>query len=194
MQDDVVTQRARLTLLVLLAWGLALSGPAPAAAEPAWIRAEVRLNLRTGPGSSYRILDMLQTGDAVTILERAEGWTKVESADGKLGWIPAGYLQATAPPTIRLAQLEREVTQLRGQLETVTAQREQLQQANEQLQSTDAQQRQRITELDRETERLKGGQRWPEWITGAGVLCVGMLLGMLWTRSAGRRSGPRIRL
>ena len=194
MQDNVAARRAGVVLLTVLVSGLSLSATAPALAESAWIRAEVRLNLRTGPGSGYRILDVLQTGDGVKVLERADGWTKIQAADGKQGWIPAGYLKAEAPPTIRLGQLEQEVTQLRGRLETVTAEREQLHEANEQLQSTDAQQRQRIAELDRETARLQGGQRWPEWITGAGVLCVGMLLGMLWTRSAGRRSTPRIRL
>lgn len=181
------------TLSVVTA-AIGIGAAAPALAEQAWIRAEIRLNLRTGPDPTYRILATLQTGDEVGILERTEGWTRIKAADGKQGWIPAGYLQPTAPPTIRLAQLEQQVIELRGQLETVTAEREQLQESNTQLTQTDAQQQQRMTELDRENERLKGGQRWPEWITGAGVLCVGMLLGMLWTRSSGRRSGPRIRL
>jgi SH3 domain protein len=173
--------------------GLATT-PGVAGAEAAWIRAELRLNLRTGPGTSYRIVGTLETGDGVTVLERAEKWTKVELAEGNQGWIPAGYLQSEAPPTIRLGQLEREVVELRGQLETVTSEREQLADTNTTLSSSDDQQNQQIADLSRENARLKGGQRWPEWITGAGVLCVGMILGALWSRSTGRRSSPRIRL
>ena len=168
--------------------------PGVAGAEAAWIRAELRLNLRTGPGTSYRIVGTLETGDGVTVLERAEKWTKVELAEGNQGWIPAGYLQSDAPPTIRLGQLEREVVELRGQLETVTSEREQLTETNTTLSSSDDLQNQQIADLSRENARLKGGQRWPEWITGAGVLCVGMILGALWSRSTGRRSSPRIRL
>ena len=170
----------------------ALILPGAARAEQSWVRAEVRLNLRTGPGANYRIVGTLATGDEVTVLERREKWTKISIGDDKPGWIPAGYLQTEAPPTIRLGQLEREVVELRGQLETTTAEREGLQESNTRLSSTDQKQSRQITDLTRENERLKGGQRWPEWITGAGVLCVGMILGALWNRSAGRAS-PRIR-
>jgi len=194
MRNDLARSPGGWLWLCLAVATLHLGSATTASAEQAWIRAEVRLNLRTGPGSGYRILATLQTGDEISILQRAEGWTKVRASDRKEGWIPAGYLQSKAPPTIRLAQLEVQVTELRGQLETVTAERERLAQANVRLEEMDALHTSQITELDRENERLKGGQRWPEWITGAGVLCVGMLLGMLWNRSTGRRSGPRIRL
>ena len=172
---------------------VALVAPA-ASAEPAWVRADLNLNLRTGPGTKFRIVGNLTTGDGVQILDRATNWTKVQLADGKQGWIPAGYLHPEAPPTIRLAQLEGEVVELRGQLETVTAERETLRDSNATLSTTDEAQSQQIAELSRENARLKGGQRWPEWITGAGVLCVGMILGALWNRTSSRRASPRIRL
>ena len=172
----------------------ALTAPGAAHAEQAWVRAEVRLNLRTGPGNKFRIVGTLATGDGVTLLDRTEKWTKISLGDGKQGWIPAGYLQPEAPPTIRLGQLEQEAEGLRSQLQTVTAERERLRQSNTRLASTDAEQSQQISELARENSRLKGDQRWPEWITGAGVLCMGMILGALWNRSSGRRASPRIRL
>jgi SH3 domain protein len=172
----------------------ALTLPGAARAERSWVRAEVRLNLRTGPGANYRIVGTLATGDAVTVIERGEKWTKISLGNDKQGWIPAGYLQTEAPPTIRLGLLEREVVELRGQLETITAEREGLQESNTRLTATDQEQSQQVADLSRENRRLKGGQRWPEWITGAAVLCVGMLLGALWNRTAGRRAGPRIRL
>ena len=173
-----------------LAAGLLLAAAA-ASAEQAWIKAELTLNLRTGPGTQYRILDAVKSGDLVTILERAESWTHVRLAEGKDGWIPAGY---QPPPTLRLVQLEEEVVELRGQLETVTADREQLRSSNESLASNDDEQATRIAELTQENMRLTAGQRWPEWITGGAMVAIGMILGALWSRSAGRRSSPRIRL
>jgi SH3 domain protein len=178
----------------VLVLGASFGAPGPAAAEQAWVRAELRLNLRTGPGNNYRIVGAIGTGDSVTILKQTETWTQIRLAGGEEGWIPAGYLQPEPPATIRVTQLEEEVLELRGQLETVTAERESLSKSNERLTGDDDQQAQQIAELTRENARLKGGQRWPEWLTGAGVLCVGMFLGWLWSRSTGRRSSPRIRL
>jgi SH3 domain protein len=192
--ERMIGRRAAMAATVVLVWAFALGAPVAAQAETAWIRGEIRLNLRTGPGNNYRIVDSIGTGDKVDILQRTEKWTQIRLEDGKDGWIPAGYLQDEAPPAIRLGDLEKEVVELRGQLETVTAERKSLAEKNESLAGNDDEQLQQIADLTRENARLKGGQRWPEWITGAGVLCVGMLLGAAWSRTTGRRSSPRIRL
>jgi hypothetical protein len=41
---------------------------------------------------------------------------------------------------------------------------------------------------------LRAGARWPEWITGACLLAVGMLMGAIVQSVNGRRARPRIRL
>ena len=95
---------------------------------------------------------------------------------------------------VRLVKIEAEVVELRGQLEALGAQRARLSASNERLAGADMEQTQQIDELSRENDQLKGDQRWPEWITGGAMVCVGMLLGALWSRSSGRRNSPRIRL
>ena len=55
----------------------------PASAEKAWVRGEVRLNLRSGPGNQYRILEVIKTGDSMQILRRDEGWTMVQTPAGQ---------------------------------------------------------------------------------------------------------------
>jgi tetratricopeptide (TPR) repeat protein/uncharacterized protein YgiM (DUF1202 family) len=50
-----------------------------------------RLNLRSGPGLDYEILDRLEYGETVTLLEgpRKEGgysWWRIRTADGQEGW------------------------------------------------------------------------------------------------------------
>ncbi len=174
--------------------GVALAVPQPALAEQAWVRDEIRLNLRSGPGNNYRIFGALKTGDEVSVLKRAEKWTQVSSGADMQGWIPAGYLLPEPPAAVRLVKIEEEVVELRGQLEALGAQRARLSASNERLAGADMEQTQQIDELSRENDQLKGDQRWPEWITGAGVLCVGMILGALWSRSSGRRARPRIKL
>ena len=41
----------------------------PALAETAWVRSEVRLNVRTGAGTQFRIVGVVATGDSVDILD-----------------------------------------------------------------------------------------------------------------------------
>ena len=180
--------------LVCIGATATLSIAGGAGAEPAWVGRELTLHLRTGPGLEYRPIGKISNGDGVTILKRTEKWTQVRIDTGRDGWIPAGYLQSSAPPTIRLGQLEKEVVELRDQLETVTAERESLSLSNSEFSSNDDVQETKIAELTHENMRLTAGQRWPEWITGGAMICVGMALGAVWSKTSGRRSNPRIRL
>ncbi|TQS72030.1 SH3 domain-containing protein [Ornithinibacillus gellani] len=54
------------------------------------------VNVRSGPGTSYKIIDWTTTGKTYTLLETASGWHKVALGNGKTGWI-AGWL--TNQPT-----------------------------------------------------------------------------------------------
>ncbi len=95
-------------VIVLAGWLVA----AGASAELAWVKGEVRLNLRAGPGTNYKILMGIKTGDALDVLERTTKWTKVRTANDETGWIPAGYLDKEPPPRVRLEQLETETQRL----------------------------------------------------------------------------------
>ena len=83
-----------------------------AGAETAWVKDQVRLNLRSGPGTKYRIIEGIGTGDQIEVLTRAEGWTQVRTETNK-GWIPEGFLQPEAPAAIRLERLEAQTADVR---------------------------------------------------------------------------------
>jgi SH3 domain protein len=173
---------------------LALLVALPAAAEPAWVSGEVKLNLRSGAGNQYRILGLLKTGDAVQVLERGEKWTKVRTATGEAGWIPGGYLNPQPPPAVRLEELEAEVAKLRNVLEKAEAKVSSLSRRSEELSSNDSEQKAEIERLTKENYRLHAGERWAEWITGALVLSTGMVLGALLSRISSSRRRQRLRL
>lgn len=179
-----------------LAAALCFSALAPPArsAEPAWVDNEVRLNLRTGAGTSFRIVGFVTTGNRVEILSRETNWTQVKLADGKRGWIPAGYLKSEAPPNVRLAEAEGELRKLRTQYENATTDVTRLRESNDVLSGREQARTDKINRLTLENLDLKAGPRWPEWITGASILTVGMMLGALLHRSSSRRPTPRIRL
>ncbi len=184
------------TALLLTLVALVLAPALQAAAqERAWVRGEIRLNLRSGPGTQFRILGGVATGDGLTVLTRGDGWTKVKMADGTDGWIPEGYLNPDPPPTVRLEQLEAEVTTLRSQLETVTSESEVLKTSNTTLSDNDSVQREKIDRLVVDNTKLRAGARYPELIAGASILAAGMILGAwLHRSSSNRRPASRIRL
>ena len=71
---------------------------------------------------------------------------------------------------------------------------DELRATKDELEADDEEQRLEIDRLTRENYKLRANARWPEWITGAGIVLVGMALGALLGRNAGRRRQPRVRL
>jgi SH3 domain protein len=176
---------------VALAAGM-LSAP-QANAETGWVDDQVRLNLRTGPGNQYRILTSIETGDSVEILARGDDWVQV-SKDGKQGWVPDGFLNPEPPAKVKLARLESETAELRTRSKQFGDDTEKLRGENAQLATRESEQRAELERLTRDNMELRAGARWPEWITGACLLAVGMLMGAIVQSVNGRRARPRIRL
>ena len=167
---------------------------APSLAERAWVKDELILNLRAGPGREFRILGVIKTGDQLDVLKRTSEWTQVEIGRIGRGWIPDGYLQADPPARLLLPQREVETAELREEAARLAADSEELQSTNRRLAERGESRNQKIERLVRENLELRVGPRWPEWIAGASILGVGMILGGLLQRSTARRKSPRIRL
>jgi uncharacterized protein YraI len=58
------------------------------------------VNVRSGPGTSYRIVDALYTGQHVNIVGQSNGWCEI-SKTGRDGWVSCAYLTNTgynSPP------------------------------------------------------------------------------------------------
>ena len=59
-----------------------------------------RVNLRGGPGTTFPVLTVLNTGTTLTVLNEKEGWLEVEAA-GQRGFVSAGFVtregQGVAP-------------------------------------------------------------------------------------------------
>ncbi len=170
-------------------------GAGRAGAEQGWVRGDLRLNVRSGAGLEYRILGSIATGDPVKVLSKGTDWTRIETAEGKVGWIPAGYVETTPPASARLASLETEASTLRSELEKLRSETTTLRESNAALSSNDDGQRKELDTLRLENLELRAVSRYQEWLTGAGILGGGMIAGaLLQRRSANRRPSTRIRL
>ena len=188
-----VTASRGLRAPLMLAASLAVLAT-PSAAERAWVKDELRLNLRAGPGVQYRILAVAKTGDSLDVVSRTDDWIQVR-VDGKdTAWIPSGYLQSGPPASLRLTKAETEVTELRDRVASLSEKASALRSANEDLKARDETRSAELERLVRENLQLRAGTRWPEWITGACILGLGMIVGSLLHRNGTRRKTPRIRL
>jgi len=190
----VAHRHRRLASVVAVAIALCALTAGTASAESAWVRGGIRLNIRTEPGTQFRIIGVVKTGDGVDILQKREEWTQIRTAEDKAGWIPVGYLEPQPPPAIRLEQLEDEATRLREELETSNATTDRLEKENAEVSEKDREQLAEISRLTRDNLELRAGARWPEWIVGASVLAAGMLIGAVLHRNSSRRPSSRIRL
>jgi len=175
-----------------LLWTAAQLTIAPAHAE--WVRGEVTLNVRTGPGPDRKIIASISTGDRVTVLENGDGWTLVRIQDGQEGWIPGGFLGDEAPAAVRLERTETELKALQERLDSTSKETNELRTNSGTLTATNRTLAAENERLDLENRDLKAGARWPEWITGASILVMGMLVGAILQTWTTRRTHSRVRL
>ena len=51
-----------------------------------------KINIRTGPGTSYKIVGQAYYGVVFKTLERGQGWVKVQHENGLKGWVQRSLL------------------------------------------------------------------------------------------------------
>jgi SH3 domain protein len=152
------------------------------AQERAYIRDEIRVNMRAGPGLQYRILRVLRSGELVEQLDEREDWVQVRiSPAGPDGWIESGYVTPDAPPSVTLPQVQDQLTHAEArvvELEKKLAVQTNAMGELEQL-------RARNEALEAKNADLSFASGWKDMATGASIIVVGMVIGLL-ARGASR--------
>ena len=57
------------------------------------------VNMRSGPGTNYQIIDTIPKGTVAEVLSRQDGWVKIYSARIG-GWVSADYVQIKSTPKV----------------------------------------------------------------------------------------------
>ena len=162
----------------------------PLAAGAAYVRDEIRINLRTGPGTQYRILRGLKSGDELGILGSDSDWENVRTAEGQEGWIPEGYTTPRRPASVKLPESDAKLAKARSEIERLKAQISTQSVEVEEL----ADLRGRVEDLTTSNVELAGSSRWKMLATGGAIVLVGMLIGVLVPRGGGSQRTRRIKL
>ncbi len=119
LDSDVIGQVNYGDELTVLEIGEAWVRVRPPAAIPVWVHAgllfeerEVRarvLNVRSGPGTQFSSLGMLNRGDTVEVLERFEEWVRISAPDAVFLYVSKEFVNIPSPAVAAVEEQETEV-------------------------------------------------------------------------------------
>lgn len=67
-------------------------GPMTAHKPHMVVKSGGRVNLRSGPGTNSKVVGSVQRGDVLRTIEQRQGWAKVETQTGAVGWVSRDLL------------------------------------------------------------------------------------------------------
>lgn len=104
-----------------------------------YLEERLYLTLRDAPGGEGDRVGLLKSGDRLTQTARRDGYARVETPDGTVGWVAARFLTEETPAGARLEQAQQEADTLRRQLkqarQTLADTRKELAETKEQLEA-----------------------------------------------------------
>ncbi len=159
-------------------------------AQDLYVSGYRELMLRTGPSLDNRIIAVLKTGNAVTLIREAgEDYYLVALPDGRQGYILKRYVTEQIPATNRVQLLEDQIAKQTQELSRLREENTRLQAAQEGTQRSAAEQKAKLQTITLERDQLRRDTSVSRFLAGAGVLLIGWLLG--WTRLRLRRKSQR---
>jgi SH3 domain protein len=187
---------------------------------------EIReLSIRTGPGSEHKIASFVSTGQPLTVLETSGDWTRIQTSQGKEGWILTRFLKKEAPSQMAVYELEKKHQQVITEKTNLASENEELKAKHKSIETELAAAKEAVSRLETQYEKLKKDstevlsikaqaqesvealakekeradkfendyallnyeQRIKWFLSGAGVLLLGFIIGFS-TKSSRRRS------
>jgi SH3 domain protein len=98
--------------LVLVCTIFIFLSPACLYAKGMYVRDWIVITLRSAPDETSSIMGTASTNERVEVLEEGKGWMRIQTKDGKEGWVAGRFLSAQPPKTLYLKQMEEKLTGL----------------------------------------------------------------------------------
>jgi len=89
---------------IILAVACLLLFSVPVYADSMYVSGIVKITLRSGPGTDNRVIGMVESGQAVDVLQKGEEWCQVRLSDGKEGWVLSRLLTPDKPRILLLEE------------------------------------------------------------------------------------------
>jgi SH3 domain protein len=84
--------------------------------ETVYVSGIMKITLRTGPGNDNKIVEMLQSGDGLKVLQSGKDWSLVETGSGNTGWVLTRLTTSDKPDVLLVAALQKENIALREEV------------------------------------------------------------------------------
>ncbi|GAB3678796.1 TIGR04211 family SH3 domain-containing protein [Salinisphaera aquimarina] len=105
--------RYRFGLIAGFAGLLVISTVATAATR--YVSDELSINMRRGPGTGYRITQLLDAGDQVQTLSEKSGWTQIRASDGSTGYVLTRFLSDQAAARTRIDAMQEQTEKFKSE-------------------------------------------------------------------------------
>ena len=76
-------------------------------AETNYIINDIKVNVRTGAGTSYNIIAMINAGVPVELVEHGDEWSQIRLQNKREGWVLTRFLTSQKPDYILLEGLRK---------------------------------------------------------------------------------------
>lgn len=86
-------------------------------AATSYISDDLHTFIHSGPGTKYKIIGSVNTGDRVEIIRKNSKYTLIKDSKGRSGWVNSKYISAQPGLKERLPQLETQLTKVQAQLD-----------------------------------------------------------------------------
>ena len=179
----------------------------PAQAETRYATDDFTVPIRRGTSTGHKILRMVSSGTPLEVLQTGdEGYTKVKTPEGTVGWILTRYLIDQPPTRDQVAQLEERLAALESENQTLQSERESLktirndlvhcseelaevrraasqtltiEEENVRLHQEVTAVREQLRQIEMETSTLRDGSSRNWFIAGAGVALGSLVFGLI---------------
>lgn len=88
-------------------------------AETGYVSGVMEVTLRTGQGTSNKVIAMVRSGEALEMLETGDRWTRVRIPSGKEGWILTRFITNERPRKLQLERLKKKYEKLADRYNTL---------------------------------------------------------------------------
>lgn len=124
-------------------------------AETKYVSEIREITLRTGPGTEYKITEMVKSGTPMTVMEQTGDWTQVRIGDDKDGWVLSRFLQSKVPDSIALKKLQRTYSALKDEASALKDENRGLKEKSDKLAAGLSQNQNELATLNTTHENLK---------------------------------------
>ena len=166
-------------------------------AETQYVTENLSTFLRKGAGDNFKIAGAIQSGEAVTVLDRKEKYTLVRDSKNREAWILSSELTSSPSSKLENPQLKNQIQELSVKLNRLDSDWQQrtqeMQRRTKQAEQQSSELLEQNSQLKRELDMTKNKNRDLEamldagkreiaiqwFIYGGSVLGVGLLLGLI---------------